>query len=88
MFEAASRDESIIVRVGRNGDTAGVQLEPPAMRLADDVLASRIVRLGTLAYLRSQLALREEMFRNRVEGISTRLPTAPQVEAYAATIDF
>ncbi|GAB5901246.1 MULTISPECIES: DUF2694 family protein [Mycobacteriaceae] len=88
MFEAASRDESIIVRVGRNGNTAGVQLEPPAMELTDDVLASRIVRLNTLAYLRSQLALREEMTRNHVEAISTRLPTAAQVDAYASTIDF
>lgn len=88
MFEAVSRDESIIVRVGRNGNTDGVQLEPPAMQLTDDELASRIVRLNTLAYLRSQLALREEMTRNHVEAISTRLPTALQVEAYARTIDF
>ncbi|GBE67816.1 hypothetical protein MFM001_42780 [Mycobacterium sp. MFM001] len=88
MFEAASRDESVIVHVGRRGDTLRVQLEPAAMQLTDDELANRIVRLNTLAYLRSQLAIRLEMESNKVEGISVRLPTEQQVSAYAATIDF
>jgi hypothetical protein len=88
VFEAASQDESVIVQVGRAGDTIAVQLEPAAMDLTDHELANRIVRLNTLAYLRSQLALRREMEANRVEGISGRLPTEPQVNAYAATIDF
>ena len=88
MFEAANHDQSVIVHVGRNGDTRAVQLESAAMELPDQELASRIVRLNTLAYLRSQLAIRREMEANRVEGISGRLPTEPQVNAYAATIDF
>ncbi len=88
MFEAASRDESVIVKVGRSGDTVSVQLESAAMELTDHELANRIVRLNTLAYLRSQLAIREEMYANRVEGISGTLPTQRQVEAYAATCDF
>jgi uncharacterized protein DUF2694 len=88
VFEAANHDQSVIVHVGRNGDTRAVQLEPAAMELPDQELSSRIVRLNTLAYLRSQLAIRREMEANRVEGISGRLPTEPQVNAYAATIDF
>jgi len=86
-FEAASRDESVIVKVGRGGDTLGVQLEPAAMDLSDDELANRIVRLNTLAYLRSQLALRLEMEQNRFE-VTLPLPTETQVEQYAATVDF
>lgn len=87
MFEAASRDSAIIVRVGRNGDALGVQLEPAAMDLNDAELANRIVRLNTLAYLESQLALRLEMEKNRFEAV-TGLPTESQVAVYAATIDF
>jgi hypothetical protein len=87
MFEAASRDASVIVRVGRQGDTLGVQLEPPAMRLGDAELANQIVRLNTLAYLRSQLALRLELEQRRFQ-VTLPLPTEAQVKAYAATIDF
>lgn len=87
-FEAASRDESVIVRVGRGGNTIAVQLEAPAMDLTDDELANRIVRLNTLAYLRSQLALRQEMTANHVEGILPQLPTEQQVRQYQQTIDF
>ena len=35
MFEAANHDQSVIVHVGRNGDTRAVQLEPTAMDLPD-----------------------------------------------------
>ncbi|MGV7254542.1 hypothetical protein PJI20_10330 [Mycobacterium kansasii] len=87
MFEAASRDSSVIVTVGRAGDTLSVQLEPPAMQRSDAELANQIVRLNTLAYLKSQLALRLEMEDNRFQ-VTTPLPTEAQVEAYAATIDF
>jgi hypothetical protein len=88
VFEAASRDEAVIVQVGRGGGTLGVQLEEAAMELTDSELASRIVRLNTLAYLRSQLAIRLEMEANRVEGISMRLPTEQQVKSYEALIEF
>lgn len=87
MFEAASRDESVIVRVGRQGDTLDVQLDSAAMRLGDAELANQIVRLNTLAYLRSQLALRLELEQNRFE-VTLPLPTEDQVQAYTATIDF
>jgi hypothetical protein len=87
MFEAAARDASVIVKVGRHGDTLGVQLEPAAMGLTDAEIANRIVRLNTLAYLRSQLALRLEMENNHVQ-VTVPLPTEAQVDAYAATIDF
>lgn len=87
MFEAANRDESVIVHVGRNGESLRVQLEAPAMQLGDAELASHIVRLNTLAYLRSQLALRQEMEQNHFQ-VTLPLPTEDQVAQYAATIDF
>jgi hypothetical protein len=88
VFEATSRDETIIVSVDRHGASTGVQLEPEAMELADAELAARIIRLNTLAYLRSQLALRLEMERNHVENVGSFLPTEDQVTAFAMTIDF
>ena len=87
MFEAANRDKSVIVHVGRNGESLGVQLEPAAMELADAELASQIMRLNTLAYLRSQLALRHEMEHNQFQ-VTLPLPTEAQVAQYAALIDF
>ena len=87
MFEAAARDASVIVTVGRHGDTLGVQLEPAAMQLTDAEIANRIVRLNTLAHLRSQLAQRLEMENNPLAP-TVPLPTEAQGEAYAATIDF
>jgi hypothetical protein len=88
VFEATSRDETIIVSVDRHGASTGVQLQPEAMELADAELAARIIRLNTLAYLRSQLALRLEMERNHVENVGSFLPTEDQVTAFAMTIDF
>lgn len=88
VFEATSRDESIIVSVDRQGASVGVQLEPAAMDVSDAELAARIIRLNTLAYLRSQLALRLEMENNRVENVGSFLPTEDQVTAFAVTIDF
>jgi hypothetical protein len=88
VFEATSRDETIIVSVDRQGASTGVQLEPAAMELADAELAARIIRLNTLAFLRSQLALRLEMERNHVENVGSFLPTEDQVTAFAMTIDF
>ncbi len=88
VFEATSCDETIIVSVDRNGASVGVQLEPKAMGLADAELASQIIRLNTLAYLRSQLALRLEMEGNHVENVGSFLPTEDQVAAFAMTIDF
>lgn len=88
VFEATSRDETIIVSVDRHGASTGVQLEPEAMELDDAELAARIIRLNTLAYLRSQLAMRLEMEGNHVENVGSFLPTEDQVTAFAMTIDF
>ncbi|MEN4466851.1 DUF2694 family protein [Mycolicibacterium conceptionense] len=88
VFEATSRDESIIVAVNRRGSSIGVQLEPSAMELADEELAARIIRLNTLAYLKSQLAMRLEMEGNHVHSVGSFVPTEDQVAAFAKTIDF
>lgn len=87
LFEAKSKDSSIIVTVDLNGTTKGVQLEPEAMELADFELSNRIQRLNTLAFLRSQLAIRLQWeAANKV--VRTPLPTEMQVQRYEATIDF
>ena len=39
-----------------NGVSAGVRLSGGALEMSDEQLASQIVRLNTLAYLRWQLA--------------------------------
>ena len=44
VFEAASRDESIVVAVGRSGNSLGVELLAEAMDLSDAELASRIIK--------------------------------------------
>lgn len=87
LFEAKSRDNSIIVSVDLNGTTKGITLEPQAMELNEAELSSRIVRLNTLAYLRSQLAIRLQWEANKKE-IRGKLPTEIQVARYAETIDF
>lgn len=87
VFEACSRDGSIRVRVGRRGNSLGLQLEHAAMLLDETDLANRIMQLNTLAHLRSQLALRLEMENNNAE-VTTPLATEDQVENYEAWIDF
>lgn len=87
VFEGCSRDGAIRVRVGRNGNSLGLEIEPEAMDLTENELAGRIMQLNTLAHLRSQLALRLEMEARHVT-ISTPLPTEDQVENFEAWIDF
>jgi hypothetical protein len=87
VFEAACRDESIVVAVGRSGNSLGVELLAEAMDLSDAELANRIIKLNTLAHLRSQLALREEWESARV-SVSSSLATAEQVASFEALIDF
>ncbi|QSN49629.1 Uncharacterised protein [Mycobacteroides abscessus subsp. bolletii] len=87
LFEAKSRDHSIIVTVDLNGTTKGITLEPAAMDLTEAELCGRIVRLNTLAYMRSQLAIRLQWEANKKE-ILGKLPTEIQVARYAETIDF
>ena len=64
----------------------GVRLTSNAMTLSDQVLASRIVRLHTLAYLRWLLATGEES-SGAVAGLEF-VPSAQQVAAYARTLEF
>lgn len=87
VFEAVSRDESIVVAVGRSGNSLGVELQAAAMQLSDAELANRIIKLNTLAHLRSQLALRQEGEAQHVT-VSSTLPTEDQVASYEALIDF
>ncbi len=77
-----------VVAVARTGASAGWQLEPGGMESADEERAARIIRLNTLAYLRSQLARSLEMERNHVENVGSFLTTEDQVAAFAMTIDF
>ena len=58
-----------------------------AMQLSDAELANRIIKLNTLAHLRSQLALRQEWEAQHVT-VSSALPTKDQVASYEALIDF
>ena len=87
VFEAASRDDAIVVAVGRGGNSLGVRLRAPAMRLSDGELATRIVKLNTLAHLRAQLALRTELEARRAT-VSNGLATEEQVRAFETLIDF
>ena len=87
VYEAASRDESIIAVVGRRGQTLGVQLEDAAMKLTEADLAYRVIKLNTLAHLRSQLARRQEMEAGAFT-VSRSLPTAEQGAAYEEMIEF
>lgn len=88
VFEARSRDDSLIVYVGRGGNTLRLAVQDPAMELDDHQLATRIMHLNTLAYMRSQLAMRLEMEGNHAYVSSDDLPTEEQVARFAAMIDF
>lgn len=87
IFEAASRDTAIIVTADKNGSTTHVQLEAGAMELTEASLCNRVLRLSSLAWLRSQLAHRLEWEATGWQ-VQSKLPTEAQVAAYAATLDF
>ena len=76
-YEAVSSRGELVVTVGGDGVPLGVRLSPAVMDLPAEELATRIVRLNTLAYLRCQLAIDQGALRS-----------AAQVAAYARTIDF
>ena len=76
-YEATSGRGELVVAVAGDGVPLGVRLSPAVMDLPAEELASRIVRLNTLARLRGQLAVDHEARRS-----------AAQVAAYARTIDF
>ena len=77
----------LVVSVGDDGTMSWC----PADLKCDDVvrrrvLASRIVRLNTLAYLRWLLAIGQES-SGEVAGLEF-VPSAEQVAAYARTLEF
>ena len=76
-YEATSGRGELVVTVADDGVPLGVRLSPAVMNLPAEELASRIVRLNTLARLRGQLAVDQEPRWS-----------AAQVTAYAQTIDF
>jgi hypothetical protein len=84
-YEAASVHEGLVVSVGIEGACLGVRLSPAAMGLRDEELASRIVQLNTLAYLRRQLAVGQET-PGDAGGLGF-IPSAAQVAAYARTLE-
>ena len=76
-YDAASSRGELVVAVAGDGVPLGVRLSPAVMDLPAEELASRIVRLSTLARLHCQLAVDQGARRS-----------AAQVAAYARTIDF
>jgi hypothetical protein len=85
-YEAVSGRGELAVSVGGDGVPLGVRLSPAAMDLPAEELATRIVRLNTLAHLRFQLAI--DQGARSDGGDQTALRSAAQVAAYARTIDF
>jgi hypothetical protein len=81
-----ARRGGLAVSVGDDGRCRGVRLTSNAMRLAECDLASRIVRLHTLAYLRWLLAIGQEC-SGEVAGLEF-VPSAEQVAAYARSLEF
>ena len=65
---------NIVVSLDINGASAGVRLSGGPLEMSDEQLASQIVRLNTLAYLRWQLSLRSHDARKYRHGWS--MPTA------------
>jgi hypothetical protein len=84
--EAASGRGELVVSVDADGVSRGVRLSPAVMELPAAELASRIVRLNTLAYLHCQLVIDQGTRSDQTNRIA--LPSAAQIAAYAQTIDF
>ncbi|CAM3359083.1 hypothetical protein MYFR107205_06775 [Mycolicibacterium frederiksbergense] len=85
-YDAASGRGDLVVSVGSDGVALGVRLSPAVMDLPAEELATRIVRLNTLAYLRCQLAIDQRVRSDG--GDHCALRSAAQVAAYAQSIDF
>ncbi|MFG1930647.1 DUF2694 domain-containing protein [Mycobacterium sp. NPDC048908] len=87
-FEAVSARGELVVSVGGDGVALGVRLSPAVMDLSAEELATRIVRLNTLAHLRFQLAIDQWLQSDDGDQGAGALRSAAQVAAYARTIDF
>ena len=72
-YEAVSSRGELVVSVGVDGVPLGVRLSPAVMDLPAEELASRIVRLNTLARLHCQLAVDQGVRRG-----GTRVPFGQQ----------
>ncbi|MCC9184338.1 MULTISPECIES: DUF2694 family protein [Mycolicibacterium] len=59
-YGAATRDDSVFVRVAVAGHIVGVQLEPAAMQRPADELAARIMACADVAAIRGQVELRKQ----------------------------
>lgn len=76
-YDAASSRGELVVEVAGDGVPLRVRLSPAVMDLPAEELASRIVRLNTLARLHCPMAVDQGARRS-----------AAQVAAYTRTIDF
>ena len=76
-YDAASSRGELVVAVAGDGVPLRVRLSPAVMDLPAEELASRIVRLNTLARLHCQMAVDQGARQS-----------AAQVAAYTRTIDF
>jgi len=85
-YKAASARGELVVSVSADGVSLWVHLSPAAMELPAEELASRVVRLSTLAYLHCQLAIDQGRPGDRTDRRGRR--SAAQVAEYARTIDF
>ena len=85
-YKVGSGRGELVVSVGANGVLLEVRLSPAVMELPAEELASRVVRLNTLAYLHCQLAIDHGSRGDRTDRRVLR--SAAQVAAYARTIDF
>ena len=85
-YEASSGRGELVVSIGGDGAALGVRLSPAVMDLPAEELATRIVRLNTLAQLRCQLAIDQGVRSDGRDQDAVR--SAAQVAAYARTIDF
>jgi hypothetical protein len=87
-FVASSCDQKIVVSVDTAGASSRVQLSDGALETSDEELASRIIRLNTLACLRWQLAQSREVGGTNDGGPRRSALSEAQVAAYAEMIDF
>jgi hypothetical protein len=75
----------LAVSVGDDGRCLGIRLTSNAMRWSDQDLASRIVRLNTLAYLR-QLLVVSQKSSGETAAVEF-VPSAAQVAAYERMLE-
>ena len=83
-----ARAEILLCQSASTVHPLGCGSSDSALETSDEELASRIVRLNTLAYLRWQLVQSQEPNRPDRQGRRGIFPSQAQVAAYAELIDF